>query len=110
VGILLERREESDATRSASACSGYLNNGTKHQLVCRMKAAPSRCELTLNTIFVMLGRMVRRSYTCKQCGYRWMTRWGQRPGRCANKACRSARWDQGKVDGPRRRGRPPRIR
>jgi hypothetical protein len=54
--------------------------------------------------------MTRKSYGCKQCGYRWMTRWGQRPERCANKACRSARWDQLKVDGPKQRGRPAKSR
>jgi hypothetical protein len=54
--------------------------------------------------------MTRKTYGCKQCGYRWMTRWGQRPERCANKACRSARWDQVKVDGPKQRGRPAKSR
>ena len=60
--------------------------------------------------FVMFRPMPRKVYCCKQCGYRWMTRWGQRPDRCANKVCLSARWDELKVDGPKRRGRPPKNR
>ena len=64
--------------------------------------------LIIKVFFKVTYAMIRKSYGCKQCGYRWMTRWGQRPVRCANKTCRSARWDQLKVDGPKRRGRPPR--
>ena len=58
----------------------------------------------------MFKAMTRKTYGCKQCGYRWITRWGQRPDRCANKACRSARWDQLKLEGPKHRGRPAKSR